>query len=295
MAKDEETAEAAETAAPEQGIKWRAVALIVVAFIVLWGTALGVLQSTPDSYFGWVMVAVVGVLTVVAIGFGIYIWRLTKRSKGIQAILAEATDAEGRKRALEKLEAGDSSDAMNALARARLVGEQGNPGEAMKILEEIDIEKAPAPVQDDIRANLGLMYLVSGRAKDARKLADEIRLDRQPNATSKAMYAAMCAEAFARTGAADEAVKLLETYKPSDPEYGDAQAMLWRADFYASMARKKRGRAQTALNRLAKIDENQLGPFIGKGARPMYQKMAMKALKSAGKMPKQKMKVQRRM
>lgn len=294
MAKDEAGSDAAQPKAPEQGIKWRAVALIVVAFLVLWGTALGVLQSTPDSYFGWVMVAVVGVLTIAAIGFGIYVWRLTSRSKGIQAILAEATDAEGRARALEKLEAGDSSDAMNALARARLVGEQGNPGEAMKILEGVDIEKAPAPVQDDLRANLGLMYLVQGRAKDARKLADEIRLDRQPNAMSKAMYAAMCAESFARTGSPDEAVKLLETYSPDDAEYGEARAMLWRAEFYTSMARKKRGRAQTALNRLAKIDENQLAPFFGKGARPLYQKMAMKALKAVGKAPKQKMKVQRR-
>ena len=72
-----------------------------------------------------------------------------------------------------------------------------------------------------MRANLGLLYLMHGRAKDARKLADDIRLDRQPNAKAKGMYAAVCAEAFARTGKADEAMKLLDTYKADDPEFGD--------------------------------------------------------------------------
>jgi hypothetical protein len=277
----------------EPAIKWRTIGIIAVAFLVLWGTSLGVLQSAPDSAFGWVMVSVVGVLTLVAIGFGVYIWRLTRRSRGIADILAEATDEEGRKRALEKLEAGDEKDALNAIARAQIVGRE-SPQKAMEILEAVDIDKAPAVAQDDVRANLALLYLVHGRAKDARALADDIRLDRQPNAKAKGMYAAVCAEAFARGGKADEAAKLLETYKADDPDFGDVQALLYRAEVYTYLALKKRGRAQTAMSRLAKIDANQIAPFLGKGARPILKKMAMKALKAQGLAPKQKMQVQRR-
>ncbi len=285
---------AALAGAEKPAIKWRTIAIIVAGFVVLWATSLMVLQSSQDSVFGYVMVGVVAVLTLVAIGFGIYVYRLTQRSRGIADILAEATDDEGRKRALAKLDEGDSKDAMNALARAQLVGRE-SPQDAIKILEEVDVDKAPAVLQDDVRANLGLLYLMHGRAKDARALADVIRLDRQPNAKAKGMYAAVCAEAFARTGKPEESVKLLDTYKADDPEFGEVQALLYRAEVYTYVAMKKRGRAQTAMSRLAKIDPNQLAPFFGKGTKPLLTKMATQALKAQGMAPRQKMKVQRRM
>ncbi|MGE0789708.1 MAG: hypothetical protein AB7S26_28810 [Sandaracinaceae bacterium] len=274
-------------------IKWRSIGLIVAAFVVLWATAAMMYSYSEGGVLGYVSLGVVGVLTIVAIGFGIYIWRLTKRSRGIADILAEATDAEGRKRALEKLEAGDGKDALNALARAQLVSRE-SPLEAVRILEGVDIDKAPAVVQDDVRCNLALLYLMQGKAKEARDLADKIRLDRQPNAKAKGLYAAVCAEAFARTGSPHEADKLLETYDADDASFGEVQALLYRAQVYAAMANKKRGRAQTAMNRLAKLDPNQLAPFLGKGARPIYASMAQKALKAQGMAPKPKMKIQRR-
>lgn len=273
-------------------VKWRTIGLVVAAFVVLWVTSF-MIQPYLEGAWGWVPVGVVAALTLAAIGFGIYIWRLTTKSRGIANILAEATDEEGRKRALEKLEQGDDKDALNALARAQLVG-RDSPAEAIKILEDVDIDKAPAVAQDDVRANLALLYLMHGKAKDAGPLADEIRLDRQPNPKAKGMYAAVCAETFARTGKAQEAAKLLETYKADDPEFGEVQALLYRAEIYTWMAMKKRGRAQTSMNRLAKLDPNQLAPFLGKGVRPILQKMATKALKSQGMAPRQKMKIQRR-
>lgn len=272
--------------------KWRTIAMIVGAFAVLWITSF-MIQAAVDSAWGWIPVGVVGALTVAAIGFGFYIWRLTTRSRGIVDILAEAKDEEGRKRALEQLEARDSKDALAALARAQLVAQQ-SPSEAMTILEGIDLKKAPAVVQDDVRANLGFLYLMNNRAKEARVLADDIRLDRQPNAKAKAMYAAVSAEAFARTGKPDDAKKLLETYDAEDKEYGDVKAMLLRAQVYTYLATKNRGLAERAMRRLAKVDPNMLAPFLQKGARPELQQMAQKALKGAGYAPKQKMKVQRR-
>lgn len=274
-------------------IKWQPVAMIAGAFVVLWITAF-MIQSYSPGVWGWVAIGVVGALSVTALGFGIYIWRLTTRSRNIVSILQQATDEEGRKRALEQLEQeGKKGDAMNALARAQLVARE-SPQKAIEVLEEIDLAKAPAVVQDDVRANLGYLYLMSNRAKDARKLADELRLDRQSSAKAKAMYAAVAAEAFARTGKPDEARKLLETYKADDPEYGEVRAMLLRAQAYTYVTTKNAGLAQDALKKLAEIDPNHLAPFLAKSVRPELQKMAQKALKSVGLMPKQKMQFQRR-
>ena len=273
-------------------IKWKTIAIIVAAFVVLWVTAFMIQSYDRDGVFGWIVVGLVGALTLAGIGFGIYIWRLTKRSRGIVDILAQATDEEGRKRALEQLEAKEG-DPLSALARAQLVARE-DPKAAMEILEAIDVAKAPAVVQDDVRANLGFMYLMNGRAKEARALADDLRLDRQPNAKAKAMYAAVMAEAFARTGKADEAKKLVDTYDASDAEYGEVAGMLRRAEVYTYFALKKRGRAAQAMKDLARVDPNMVAPFLQGRSRPQLKKMAEDALRSMGMAPKREMQVQRK-
>ena len=139
---------------------------------------------------------------------------------------------------LRARQAPGGKDALNAIAQAQLVAQEA-PAEAIQILEGIDIDKAPAMVQDDVRANLAMFYLMTGRARDARELANEIRLDRQPQAKAKAMYAAVVAESFARTGDAEEARKLIETYDPSDKEFGQVSGMLLRAQVYTYTATKK--------------------------------------------------------
>lgn len=274
-------------------IKWRTIGIIVAAFAVLWVTAFMVLSYDQGGVVGWISVGVVGALTLAAIGFGLYVWRLTTKSKGIVDILAQATDEEGRKRALAQLAEGDSKDALNALARSQLVARE-DPKQAMEILEGIDIEKAPAVVQDDVRANLGFLYLMTGRAKEARALADHLRLDRQPNAKAKGMYAAVMAEAFARTGKAEEAKKLVETYDAKDPEYGDVAAMLYRAQVYTYLALKKNRRAAEAMTSLARTDPNMVAPFLAGRVRPPLKKMAAEALRSMGMAPKPQMQVQRK-
>ncbi len=274
-------------------IKWRTIGLIAGGFVVLWITAFMIQGYSQGSPYGWIPVGVVGALTIAAIVFGVYVWRLTQKSRGIVDILAQATDEAGRKRAIEQLEAGSANDAMTALARAQLVS-RDSPAAAIEILEGIEIAKAPAVVQDDVRANLGFLYLMSGRTKEARTLADALRLDRQPNAKAKAMYAAVSAEAFARTGTPEEAKKLLETYDANDPEFGDVKGMLLRAQVYTYLALKKRGKAGEAMGELAKVDPNMLAPWIGKKTRPEIKKMAEQALRSLGVAPKMQMKVVRK-
>ena len=267
-------------------MKWKVLAQIGGAFAVLWVTAF---MST--TWIGWWGVGVVGVLTLVAAGFGVYVWRMMRKSQQVVDILKTATDAEGRKAAIEKLAAQDPSDAMSALARAQLMAPE-DPQGAITVLEGVDLKKAPAMVQDDVRANLTMLLLMVNRVADARRYADDVRLDRQPAAKSKAMYAAVTAEAFARSGKPEEAKKLLETYKADDPEYGDVRALLLRAQVYTFMATKNRGLARKAMEQLAAMDVNALGAFMTKGGTSIeLQKMAREVLQSSGMMPKQKIKM----
>ncbi len=269
-------------------MNWKVLGLIGLALAVVWVIA-GILQPNI-GYIGFI---VAGVLTLVALGFLIWVWRLTRKSADIAAILKGATDKESRLAALEQLRARQTpggKDALNAIAQAQLVAQE-NPGEAIAILEAIDLNKAPAMVQDDVRANLAMFYLMQGRARDARELADEIRLDRQPQARAKAMYAAVVAESFARTGNADEARKLIETYDPSDKEFGQVSGMLLRAQVYTFTATKKRGRAREAMEQLLEVDPNMVAAFVQKGQRPELTRLAKQVLAGAGALPKPKMRM----
>jgi len=267
-------------------IKWKVIAQIGAVFVLLWGLAIGL-----EPYMGYWGIVGASVLTLVAVGFGLYVWRLTRKSAGIIDILKTATDEAGRKAALEKLEqSAGSNDAMNALARAQLMAQE-SPKEAIEILESVDVKKAPGVVQDDVRANLALLYLMTNRVRDARPLADEIRLDRQPQPKAKALYAAVCAEAFARTGKADEAKKLLETYDAGDAAYGEMRAMLYRAQVFTFNATKNKGLAKKAMESLAGIDTNMLAAFVVKGTDPTLHQMAKQLLLTSGAIPKQKIRI----
>jgi hypothetical protein len=280
-------ASAAIAQAETPKIKWNVVAQIAVAAIVVWALAIGSIPYV--DYWG---VGIVAVLTAVLIGFGVYVWRLTRKQQRLVAVLRGATDDEGRRAAIARLEAEGTKDAMAALARSQLML-RDDPKQAMAVLEGIDLKKEPGAVQDEVRANLAFLYLMQNRPKDARPLADELRLDRQPNPKAKAMYAAVIAESFARTGKPDESKKLLETYKADDPEYGEVQLVLLRAQVYTYLATKNRGLMRKAMQRIAERDPNQLAPFAMKGASPELQQAVRDVLSEAGFQTRAKTKIQR--
>lgn len=265
-------------------MKWKAVLQVGGALLVLWVTAF-----IAEPWLGYWGVGVVGALTLAALGFGVYIWRMTRRSREIVEIMKGAAGEDGRADALEKLAEGGGKDAMKALARAQLLA-QTDPQGAQAALEAIDVKKAPTMVQDEVRSQLAMLYLRNNRPKDARPLADEVRLDRQPNAKAKAMYAAIVAETFARTGNAEESRKLLETFAPRDAESVENRAMLLRAQVYTCMALKKRGLAKNAMAELAAIEPNLLGSFLQKGSSPDMMKLAKQVAASVGLVPKMKVK-----
>ncbi|HEY6878884.1 MAG TPA: tetratricopeptide repeat protein [Polyangiales bacterium] len=271
-------------------IKWKIVGTVLAAFAVLWITA--AMMYSVISYWGFV---VVGLLTVAALGLGLYVWRLTSKQKDILEIMRAAQGEGGRKEAIERLAAGADKDAMKALARAQLLAQE-DPQKALEALEAIDIEKAPALVRDEVRSQRAMMYLFMNRPKEARPLVDEIKLERQPDPKAKAKYAATIAEGLARTGSAEEAKKLMTEYKADDPQWAaEVGPLLWRAQVYTFMATKNRGLAKKALDQLIAIDPNMVAPFIQKNMNPELQKLAMQALADAGLAPRAQMKMRMKM
>jgi tetratricopeptide (TPR) repeat protein len=271
-------------------IKWKMIGTVAAIFLVLWITALMMLPTI--GYWG---VGVVGALTLAALGLAIYVLRLTRKQREILDIMRGAQGDSGRRDAIERLATGADKDALKALARAQLLAQE-DPHKALEALEAIDIAKAPSVVQDEIRSQLAMMYLFMGRPKEARPLADEIKIERQPEAKSKAKYAATVAEAFARTGKHDDAKKLLDEYKADDPTWAaEVGPLLYRAQVYTYIATKNRGLAKKALDRLIAIDPNMVAPFVQKNVRPELQKLALSALQDAGLAPRQQMKVRMKM
>ena len=252
------------------GFKWKVVAQIGGALAVLWVTAFVV-----KPFVGVWGIGVVSALTSVVIGFAVYLWRMTRRSAAVLEIMKGATDEAGRARALEQLAQGGDGDVMKQVARAQLLA-QTDPVEAQRVLEAIDLKKA-GMLADDVRV------------QQAREQVDAVRMGQRPDARSKALYAAVSAEALARTGDAGEARKLLETYDAADPAYGEARVWLLRAQVYACIAQKKRGLARKAIDDMIAIDPNLLGGFMGKGAAsPELLKLVRQALAESGMMPKVK-------
>lgn len=279
---------AALASAQTPGVKWAVIAQIGLGVIIVWALAIGAIP-----YVGYWLVGGAGVLTAVLLGFGIWIWNFTRKQRRILDVLKGATDEEGRKAAIEKLAASGSKDAMASLARARLTL-QDDPRAAVSILEAIDLRTEPDPIKDEVRSNLALLYLMMGRPKDARPLADELRLDRAGEPKAKAMYAAVMAEAFARTGKADEAKRLVETYRADDKDFVEVAPLLLRAQVYTFYATKNRGLMRSAMARLAEMDPNQLAPFMAKNAPPEMQEAVRETLSGAGYRTRAKQQIQRK-
>ena len=287
MAKKKKKTKLPERADPAEALEglerptmnWKVLGQIAVGIGVIW-----LIAGLVSPYIGIWGYVVAGVITAIAAGIGIYVWRLMRKSSAIVDILKGATDEEGRAAAVAALQ-GKGGDAMAKMAQAQLVA-QDDPKEAVAILESIDLKKAPKLIQNDVRAQLALMYLLQNKPREARELADEIKLDAQPQPKQKALYAAVMSESFARTGKVKEAAKILEDYDPEDGAYAEMRPLLYRAQIFTWLRLKKRGRARTSMMRLAKADANQLGAFLQKGTHPEVKRLATEVLQREGIMPK---------
>ena len=241
--------------------------------------------------------AIVAALTLAIAGGMLWIYRWARKQREMMELLQSASvSPQARREALAKLEAksGADKDVMNAVARAQLEA-QDDPDKALATLEAIDMKKVPGPMADDVRVFRAQLYLLNGRSREARELADEVKLSQSGSTESRGMAAATVAEAWARTGKHKEALDLLQTIKPDDPDFKAAKVPLLFARVYASFASGQRDTVRRDMNTLVQQDPNLLARFVMPKAKvhPELQKIAREILQRSPEVRKMAQKQQK--
>lgn len=238
----------------------------------------------------WVGFAVAGALTVAAAGLVVWTWRRVERSKKLASIVqsVDVQNKEGRKAALEQLDANFKGDDVAAqVTRAQLLM-QDDPEKAQEVLEGIDLSKSLPAEADQVRFQRALIHLTKGETDRARALVDLIDVTRQEDRKARAMVSAVIAEAWGRTGQARKGLEMLEHFDPADAELAELAPQLYRAKafIYASLNDTKQMRQ--ALKKLAAQNPQYLAIFMAKKVHPLLVQEAKVLYAQAGMMPKAK-------
>ena len=231
---------------------------------------------------------VAGVLTALAAAAGVWVVRYINKSRELGALLRSAGDTEeGRKEALKRLETDfKKGDVQAAIARAQLEMQE-DPRKALTTLEAIDLAKQMTPVADQVRCMRATIHLQLGEVQEARALVDKMELGKQQEVKTRAMFAAVAAEAWGRTGQGKKGVELLEVFNPEDPDLAEMRVQMWRARAFAYAGAGDMKGAGRALRKLAEMSPQLLGMFIGaKKVHPMLQQEAKQLLMRSGAVPR---------
>jgi hypothetical protein len=233
-------------------------------------------------------VIVAGVLTAVAAGAGVWLVRYLKKTRELGALMKGATESEeGRQAALKRLDADyKKGDVQAAMARAQLVMQE-DPREALATLEAVDLSKQLGPVADQVRCMRATIHLQLGELQEARGLVDKMELGKQQDVKTRAMFAAVAGEAWGRSGQGKKGLELLEVFNPDDPELGEMRIQMWRARAFAAAGAGDMKAAGRALRKLAEMNPQLLGMFVGaKKVHPMLQQEAKQILMRSGAVPR---------
>lgn len=251
----------------------------------------GVVHSDAIQAIALGLPAVLTLAAIVLLGWGL---RQARKAQGVAGILSKATTKDDRQAALAELEAKyKGSDPTAIFARSQLLLQDGEPRKALAALETINLSKVMANVADEARGQRAMIHLMLDEVPPARDLADGIQLSRHQDAKSRAMLAAIVAEAWARSGQAKRAADTLSVFDPDDAELVQLRPQLFRAQAYAFAHTDDLKSARRALRRLADQEPRLLGSFLGRKTHPLLQKEAKKLLEQSGAVPR-KMQVQRR-
>jgi len=245
---------------------------------------------------GWIPKVVVGVLTLAAAGLALWVIRFTKKSRAVAQIVREADTAEGRKDAINKLDAEFKKDDTSAIFAKAQLQLQEDPRLALRTLETIKLDKVMAPMADQARAQRAMIHLTLGETDEARGLVDKIDMGRHKDAKERAMMASIVGEAWARTGQAKKAIELLETFDPNDPAYVDLRPQLLRARAFAYAWANNTKLMKQVLHRMKDLNPQFLSGFITKkkvpmgvpprGVHPALEKEAFDMLMRSGAVPR---------
>ena len=253
-----------------------------VVLAVVWVLAIAV------AHWSTIPIIVAAVLTAVAGGSAVWVVRYVNRSRALGALLRTAGDTpEGRKDALKKLETDfKKGDVQATIARAQLEMQE-DPRKALTTLETIDLAKQMTPVADQVRCTRATIHLQLGEVSEARALVDKMELGKQQDVKTRAMFAAVAAETWGRTGQSKKAIELLELYNPDDPELTEMRVQMWRARAFAYAGVGDMKGAGRSLRKLAELSPQLLGMFVAaKKVHPMLQQEAKQLLMRSGAVPR---------
>jgi tetratricopeptide (TPR) repeat protein len=231
--------------------------------------------------------AIAGVITVAVAGVSVWFVRYLKKSETLGSILRGADTEEGRKAALQQLETGfKKGDTQAVLARAQLEMQE-DPRKALATLESVNLDKVIGPIADQFRAMRAMIHLTLGETAQARALADNLDLGKQQEPKTRATFATVASEAWARTGQAKKAIETLELFNPEDPEFSEVRAQMWRARAFAYAGANDMKGASRALKKLAEISPQLLAMFMGnKKVHPLLEREAKQMLMKSGAVPR---------
>jgi len=257
------------------GVSKKRIAIILAITAAAWAFAI----STGSL----VLLIIVGVLTLAMAVILLLSLRMLRKQKRVVSLLQGSTASpEARKDALAKLAEGkDANSPTNVFARAQLMA-QDEPQAALKLLDTIELKSYPPLMQDDVSLLRVQLCLGLGRTQDARKSADLINLDNPQRAQTRAMGAAIVAEAWARTGKSKDALALIETIEYPKENRDQIETQVRIARIFARFASNQRGAARNELNALANDNPDYLGRFVLPQFRvhPELQKLARSVLQS---------------
>lgn len=254
------------------------------------GAIVAVIWVVALIFLKWSIIPVIvaGLLTVGAVGAAVWVVRYVNKSRELGALLKSANETdEGRKEALKKLETGyKKGDVQAAIARAQLEMQE-DPRKALTTLEGVDLARQMTPVANQVRCTRATIHLQLGEVQEARALVDKMELGKQQEVKTRAMFAAVAAEAWGRTGQGKKAVELLEVFNPDDPELGEMRVQMWRSRAFAYAAAGDMKAASRSLKKLADISPQLLGMFVAtKRVHPMLQQEAKQLLMRSGAVPR---------
>lgn len=237
-----------------------------------------------------VLIGIPTLVTVLALGVLVFALRQAKKARGVAGILSRVETAEDRAAAIAELDA-KKNDPSAIFAKAQLELQE-DPQKALKTLERIDLGKVMAAVADEARGQRAMIHLMLGDVSDARTLVASIDLKRHQEPRTRALLAAVSAEAWARSSEAKKAVETLALFDLEDKAFEQLLPQLHRAWAYAYAYTNDLSGMKRSLKKLLAQDPRLLGGFLMKRTHPLLQKEAKKLLEQSGAVPR-KIMVQR--